>query len=166
MDVSVRHATAADLAAMLDIYNDVIARTTAVYTEESVSVTDYLSRYEARQAKGYPTLVATQESNIIGFASFDDFRAWPCYRYSVEHSVHVAEGFRRQGVGHKLLSAIHEAAALTGKHALIGGIDAQNAASRRLHANHGFTEVGCMREVGRKFDRWLDLIFVQKLLRS
>jgi phosphinothricin acetyltransferase len=103
-------------------------------------------------------------AGVFGFASFGDFRAWPCYRHTVELSVHVAAGRRGAGIGRALISALLPLAAALGKHVMIAAVDADNAASIHLHERLGFERVAHLREVGRKFDRWLDLVFLQRYL--
>jgi phosphinothricin acetyltransferase len=109
-------------------------------------------------------LVTADASGICGLATFGDFRAWPGYRFTVEHSVHVRADCRGQGVGTQLAQALLPRAAACNKHIMIAGVDAANAASIRFHERLGFTQVGHLREVGYKFDRWLDLVFLQRRL--
>ncbi len=155
-----------DLPGILAIYNHVIAASTAVYSEETVTLDDRRSWFQGRLAQGYPVLVARDESGVLGFASFGDFRAWPCYRHTVEHSVHVRENQRGRGIGTALVQALLGRARDRGKHVIVAGIDADNSVSLRLHARLGFDQVGRFREVGRKFDRWLDLVFLQRRLAA
>jgi L-amino acid N-acyltransferase len=162
--VQIRDAGAQDLPAILAIYNDVIATTTAVFSEISVSLEERREWWNARRAQGYPVLIAQHSGAIAGFASFGDFRAWPGYRHTVEHSVHVSADCRGVGIGRQLVAALLPRARTLNKHAMIAGIDADNHASIRLHAGLGFVQVGHLREVARKFDRWLDLIFMQRLI--
>ena len=167
--MDIRTATEKDLPAILAIHNEVIANTTAVYSEQAVTLDDRLAWFQARRAAGYPVLVAiagspVAGSPVVGFASFGDFRAWPCYRHTVEHSVHVAAQYRGAGIGKALLGALLPLAAAQAKHVMIAGIDADNAASIRLHERLGFEHVAHLRQVGRKFDRWLDLLFLQRYL--
>ena len=149
---------------LLNIYNEVIANTTAVYAERPVTLDDRLDWFRGRQRQKYPVLVATDESGVIGFASFGDFRAAPCYRFTVEHTVHVRADRRQRGVGRALLEALIPQAAALGKHVLIAGVDASNEGSMELHRRLGFEPVARFREVGRKFDRWLDLVFMQRFV--
>jgi phosphinothricin acetyltransferase len=100
----------------------------------------------------------------VGFSSFGDFRSWPGYRFTVEHSLHVRADRRRQGVGRRLLLPLFDRAMRLGKHVMIAGVDADNSASRRLHAGLGFREVAHLQEVGFKFGRWLDLVLMQRML--
>ena len=123
---------------------------------------DYRARFDVRDAQGHPTLVAMAESELLGFGSFGEFRAWPCYSLTVEHSLHVAREHRSRGVGRRLLFALCDEVTRRGKHVMIGGIDADNAVSLHLHESVGFVRAGHLKEVGRKFGRWLDLVFMQK----
>jgi phosphinothricin acetyltransferase len=162
---SVRAAREVDLPGILAIYNDVIATSTAVYTSEPSSLEERRAWFSARGAQGFPVLVAVDGSAILGFASFGEWRgAWPGYRYTVEHSVHVRQDVRGQGIGRGLVEALFPLALARGKHVMIGGIDADNHASIRFHARLGFERVALFCEVGHKFGRWLDLIFMQRFL--
>jgi L-amino acid N-acyltransferase len=162
--VTVRDAESADLPGILAIYNDVIATSTAVYSDTPATLEDRITWRESRVALGYPVLVAADDSGVIGFASFGDFRSWPGYRFSVEHSVHVRADRRGNGVGAALMTPLIARAAALGKHVMIGGVDAQNEASLRFHERLGFERVAHFREVGFKFGRWLDLVFLQRFL--
>lgn len=161
----VRPADPADLPAILAIYNEVIATSTAVYAFDPVPLAERTAWYEARRALGYPVLVADDGGRVVGFSSFGDWRgAWPGYRHTVEHSVHVAAGLRGRGVGSALVAALLPLARDAGKHVMVGAVDAANEPSLRFHDKLGFERVGHFREVGRKFDRWLDLVFVQRIV--
>jgi L-amino acid N-acyltransferase len=162
--MEIRDAMQADLPGMLDIYNEVVANSTAIYSEAATSLSEFAARLKLREEQNYPTLVAESGGEVLGFASFGDFRAWPCYRYTVEHTVHVRSDQRGQGIGRSLLEALIPRASALGKHVLIAGIDADNARSIRLHQRMGFEAIAHFREVGRKFDRWLDLVFMQRFL--
>ena len=162
--MDIRDANATDLPGILAIYNDVIATSTAVYSDTPATLDDRTAWWQTRVAQGYPVLVATDESGVAGFASFGDFRAWPGYRFSVEHSVHVRSDRRGQGIGTLLVSAVVREASALGKHVMIAGIDADNAASIRMHERLGFERVAHFRQVGFKFGRWLDLVFLQRFL--
>jgi L-amino acid N-acyltransferase YncA len=154
----------AQLPEILAIYNEVIRNTTAVYSDKEVTLEDREKWFDAKGAQGFPVLVATDSSGVVGFGTFGEFRAWPCYRASVEHSVHVRADFRRRGVGRALVEALIDAAAAMQKHVMIAGIDAENVNSISLHESLGFEVVGHFREVGRKFGRWLDLKFMQRFI--
>ncbi|MCA3631577.1 MAG: N-acetyltransferase [Methylobacterium sp.] len=161
----IRPANEADLAAITAIFNEVILNSTAIYADEPVDIADRAGWFEARRAAGYPVLVAEAGGEVIGFASFGDWRgAWSGYRHSVEHSVHVRADRRGRGAGSAMVAALFPLARDLGKHVMIGGIDAENAASIAMHQRLGFARVAHFREVGRKFDRWLDLVFMQRFL--
>ena len=162
--MEIRDAGVDDLPGLLAIYNEVIATSTAIYTEQPATLDDRVTWWNARIAQGYPVLVATDGSGVIGFASFGDFRSWPGYRFTVEHSVHVRADRRGGGVGTALMRVLLARAADLGKHVMIAGVDADNQASLQFHERLGFRRVAHFNEVGFKFDRWLDLVFLQRLL--
>jgi L-amino acid N-acyltransferase len=165
MSLTVRNANLADVPAILEIYNDVIATSTAVYTSEPRSLEDRLDWFKDRVAKGFPVLAAYHGDTLVGFATYGEWRgSWAGYFYTVEHSIHIAAGFRGQGIGNSLMRALIERAKAQGKHVMLGGVDASNEQSLKFHRGLGFEPVSHFKEVGRKFDRWLDLVFVQKLL--
>jgi phosphinothricin acetyltransferase len=162
--MQIRPATPDDLPAILDIYNEVIRHSTAVYCDDPVDLAERQAWFAARQDKGYPVLVACDAGSVIGYASFGDFRSFPGYRYTVEHSVHIMPAARGKGIGAQLVNALLPLARKQGKHVMVGAIDAANEGSIRFHRRLGFVEVARMPEVGFKFDRWLDLVFMQRAL--
>ena len=157
-------ATESDLEGITRIYNEVIANSTAVFANLPVTAQERRSWWQARTAQGYPVLVARDAHGVAAFGSFSDFRAWPGYRFTVEHTLHVRTDARGHGIGTQLLRALIERAGALGKHVMIAGVDADNASSIRLHERLGFTRAGRLHEVGYKFDRWLDLVFLQRAL--
>jgi L-amino acid N-acyltransferase YncA len=159
-----RPAAHADLAGITAIYNEVIASSTAIYSYVPVTLEDRTQWLSAREQQGYPVLVAADGSEILGFSTFGDWRSWPGYRFTVEHSVHIQAAHRGQGIGKALVQALFPLALALDKHVMIGGIDAANQASIRFHERLGFVPTGEIREVGHKFGRWLDLGFMQRLL--
>jgi phosphinothricin acetyltransferase len=160
----IRPATEADLPAITAIYNDVIATSTAIYMDDPVGLEDRRAWFAARRAAAYPVLVAEDAAGVLGFATFGDFRAFPGYRHCVEHSVHIRADARGRGLGGALVTALFDPARALGKHVMIAGIDAANDGSIRLHERLGFTRGAVLREVGRKFGRWLDLEFMHRFL--
>ncbi|MFN3513827.1 MAG: GNAT family N-acetyltransferase [Phenylobacterium sp.] len=164
--VRVREAGASDLPGVLAIYNQAILETTAVWSNAPVDLNNRREWLKDRQVRGFPVLVAEADGAVCGFASFGEFRAWPGYVHTVEHSVYVAQDWRRHGVGRALLEELIEAAKTLQKHVLIAGIEAENSASLKLHAALGFEHAGRLHQVGAKFGRWLDLVFMELRLDS
>jgi len=163
--ITLRAARADDLPAMTALYNHVVAQSTAIYTSKPSTLTERQDWLRTRLGGGYPVQAALLGDEVVGYASFGEFRgAWPGYLHSVEHSVYVRADRRRQGIGALLLASLFPLAAAMNKHVMIGGIDAANEASLRLHEQLGFERVAHFREVGRKFGRWLDLVFVQRFI--
>jgi L-amino acid N-acyltransferase len=162
--MTIRDAIENDLPAITAIYNDVLLNSTAIYRDEPATVAERIAFWQSRKANNYPTIVACDGDSIVGFASFGDFRAWPGYRFTVEHTVHVHREHRGQGIGSELVKALIPIAAAAGKHVMIGGIDADNTASLRFHQRLGFEQVAHFKQVGFKFGRFLDLLFVQRLV--
>lgn len=162
MTPEVRHATEDDLGGILAIHNAVVAESTAIFTEELDTLAGRRAWFGRRVELGYPVLVADDGSGgVAGFASFGPFRDWPGFASTVEHSVHVRADRRGHGVGTALVEEMLRDAEALGKHAVVAGIDADNAGSIALHRRLGFVEVARMPEVARKWDRWLTLVLLQ-----
>lgn len=165
--MEIRDAVEADLPAICDIYNDAVANTTAIWNDTIVDIANRAAWMKARNAAGFPVIVAlTEEGEVAGYASFGEWRAFDGYRYTVEHSVYVRHHQRGGGIGRALMSELIERAEALGKHVMVAGIESGNLASIRLHEGLGFEQTGHMREVGTKFGRWLDLTFMQRILRT
>lgn len=151
--------------AILDIFNEAIVHSTALYDYQPRTLQNMVTWFEVKRAGGFPVIgIEDSDGSLIAFGSFGTFRAWPAYKYTVEHSVYVHKAHRGRGLGIAVMRALVEAARQRGVHALIGGIDASNAGSIALHERLGFRHVGTLPEVGFKFGRWLDLAFYQLLL--
>jgi len=155
--VTVRDATDADLPVIRDIYNDAVEHTTAIWNEILVDVDNRREWLAARRAKGFPVIVAQRGDEVLGYASYGDWRAFDGYRHTVEHSIYIDKSARGGGVGETLMRALIERARAADIHVMIASIEAQNAPSIRLHEKLGFRIVGIFSEVGTKFGRWLDL---------
>ena len=162
--LSIADLRESDIPAALAIYNDVIATTTAVYSETPVTADYWAGWFAARRSRGFPVLAAYKDGELIGFGSYGEFRPWPCYEPTVEHSVHIRADRRRHGAGTRLVQALMERAVDAGKYVMIAGIDAENASSLALHTKLGFVEVGRLPAVARKFGRWLDLVYLHRKL--
>jgi phosphinothricin acetyltransferase len=159
--MQIRDAAPTDFDEITAIYNEILTNSTAIYNDRPVTCQDRLAWRNARLAQGYPVLVATDDNRILGFGSFGDFRPWPGYRFTVEGTVHIHGDARGRGVGTMLLRAIVDRAQTLGKHTMIAGVDSENAASIRFLERFGFQQAGRLHEVGFKFNRFLDLVFMQ-----
>jgi L-amino acid N-acyltransferase YncA len=162
----IRYAQAADLGAILDIYNDAILNTTSVYYYNPHTIEDMLYWYEKKVKDGFPVLVFEENNHVIGFATFGHFRARPAYKYTVEHSVYVHKDHRGKGVAIKLMIDLIKIANERGYATMVAEIDSGNEVSRVMHENLGFTNCGTIRGVGYKFGKWLDVTFYQYELRG
>ena len=162
--MDIRSADAADLPSILAIYNDAVVNTTAIWNDDIVDLDNRRAWLEARERQGYPVFVAVEDSLVLGYGSYGDFRPFQGYRFTVENSVYVASAARGKGVGAVLLEALVAHAGTAGKHVMIAAITAGNEASLRLHARQGFAEMGSLGEVVFKFGRYLDLVLMEKRL--
>lgn len=161
--MNIRQAQAADAAAIVDITNAVIRDTLITFTTTERSVDSVSADIEAR-GPGY--LVAEKNGRVLGFATFGPFRSGPGYAQSREHTIQLAPEIRGQGVGRALMRALEAAARAEGVHVLVAGISSANPGAIAFHAALGFTQVGCMPEVGFKWGKWLDLVLMQKILAA
>ncbi|PZM17127.1 GNAT family N-acetyltransferase [Rhizobium tubonense] len=155
--VTLRDATEADMAEVRDIYNHAVEHTTAIWNETLVDVANRLEWLRARKARGFPVVIAEKDGKVAGYASYGDWRAFDGYRHTVEHSVYVDKDCRGLGIGEGLMRELILRASKADIHVMIAGIEAENAASIRLHEKLGFRIAGTFSEVGIKFGRWLDL---------
>lgn len=162
----IRDATVDDLPAIVDVLN-VALGTTTIYSERPYTVADRTAWLAARRERGFPVVVAEVDGGFAGFGSYGDFRdshALPAYATTVEHSVYVVGERAGGGVGAALMHELVERARAAGVHVMVGAIDAENHGSIRFHERLGFTEVGRMPEIARKWDRWLELVLMQRIL--
>ncbi len=161
----IRDAVSADLPAIRDIFNDAVLNTTAIWMDSTVDLANREVWLAARAQQGYPILVAIDAADeVVGYASYGDWRPFDGFCNTVEHSVYVRSDQRGKGLGPLLMQALIERAKAGGKHVLVAAIESGNAASIRLHERLGFITTGQMPQVGRKFGRWLDLTFMQLIV--
>lgn len=159
--MSIRFATKEDCAAIAEIYNHAVMHTAAIWNDKTVDTDNRIAWFEARQFAHFPVLVSEENGVVTGYSSYGDWRAFDGFRHTVEHSVYVHPHHQGKGLGRALLAALIEEARRRGKHVMVAGIEAQNAASLHLHETLGFITTGQMPQVGTKFGRWLDLTFMQ-----
>jgi L-amino acid N-acyltransferase len=154
-------------AAILAIFNDAIVNSTALYDYKPRVIESMAQWFVTKTLNNFPVIgLESDEGELMGFASYGIFRAFPAYKYTIEHSVYVHKDHRGKGIGALLLKALIEEAQTRNVHVMVGGIDASNQASIALHEKFGFTHSGTVREAGFKFGRWLDLAFYQKTLKT
>lgn len=156
MEYNIRKATQSDLSSILEIVNHAIANTTAIYDYDPRSIEQQTVIFETKKANGFPLFVLEVENQILGFGTYDTFRTKIGYRFTVEHSVYVKDGSAGKGIGALLLQKLIETAKEENYHIMIGVIDASNENSIKFHERFGFQSIGILKEVGFKFDRWLD----------
>ena len=155
-----RHADA-----ILEVFNEAILNSTALYDYKPRAAPSMAPWFEGKRNGGVPVIgLEDGDGRLLAFGSYGAFRAWPAYKYSVEHSVYVHKDHRGHGLGRVIMQELVAAARGNDVHAMIGGIDATNASSIALHERLGFRHVGTLPQIGFKFGRWLDLAFYQLLL--
>lgn len=165
--IRIRPADRADLPAILAIYNEAVLTTTASYDYEPRSQEAQEAWFDDHATRNLPVLVAESDAGeILGWSTLSTFRPRPGYRFTCENSVYVAASARGRGLGKRLLAPLIEDARRLGFRSIIAVIDARNEVSLRLHENFGFERAALLRNVGYKFDRWLDIVFMQLQLRS
>ncbi|MBC8003527.1 MAG: N-acetyltransferase [Opitutaceae bacterium] len=163
----IRETRREDLPAILEIYNDAVLHTTATYDYEPRTLEHRIAWFEDHQKQDYATFVAEElGGEIVGWSALNRFHDRAGYRLTSENSVYVAARHRGRGVGKLLVPPLIEAAKRRGLHAIIAVIDATNDASIRLHSRFGFETVGHFKQTGYKFNRWLDVIYMELVLET
>jgi phosphinothricin acetyltransferase len=161
----IRDAVEADLPQVVAIQNALLATTTIEWRDEPHTVAERRVWLADHQSAGHPVLVAVEGEQVLGFATYGEFRdiaKWPGYRYVVEHTVHVRDDQWGSGVGRRLVEALAERARADGIRAIVAAVDGSNEDSVRFHERVGFVEVGRLPRIGFKHDRWLDLVLLQR----
>jgi L-amino acid N-acyltransferase len=161
--MQIRLAAPGDFPAIDAIYTHYVLNTTVTYHLEPLSAEERRA-WQAEHGPLYPMTVAEEAGEVLGWASLSPFRPRPAYRRTVENSVYVRHDLRGRGIGSRLLEDLLRRAVEAGHHSVIAVIDSAQDASVRIHARHGFAEVGRLKEVGFKFDKWLDIILMQLML--
>ncbi|PCJ85492.1 MAG: GNAT family N-acetyltransferase [Hyphomicrobiales bacterium] len=162
---SIRPAQEKDLPAIVEIYNQAVRETTAIWNDVEVDLDNRLVWFNARLAAGFPVFVGVDDDDTaIGYASYGPFRPFDGYAKTVENSVYVAPVAHGKGLGKALVQTLTEHASGAGLHIMVAAIEAENTVSIRLHEKLGFVETGRMPQVGRKFGRLLDLVLLQRSL--
>jgi len=157
----IRQATEKDLMDILEIYNDAILSTTAIYDYKSHTLDDRMQWYEKKKQDGYPLLVFEKNDKVVAFATFSPFRAYPAFKYTIEHSIYVHKDYRNLGIGKILLKELIDIANVDEYATMVACIDSLNENSIKIHEKFGFKYSGTVIKAGFKFGKWLDLVFYQ-----
>ncbi len=165
MQIKIRPAIFSDLDTILEIVNHQILHSTSIYDYEPRDFEAQKKWFDDKLAHNIPVIVAELENTPIGFATYGTFREKVGYRFTVEHSVYVADEFIGKGAGKFLLAELIQLGIKQGYHTMIGVVDSENKGSILFHQKFGFEIVGTMKESGYKFDRWLNSVFMQLMLR-
>jgi len=161
---TIRLATVDDLTAINDIYNYYVPRSTCTYQLEPETIEARTRWFHEHDPERYPVVVAERGGEVVGWGSLSKFRERAAYAPTVEGSVYIRHDCHRQGLGRMILLDLIERARAAGYHSLIGGVDAEQTASIALQESLGFQRVAHLKQVGYKFDRWLDVIYLQLML--
>lgn len=164
MSASLRPARITDLYSILEITNYEILNSTVLYEYETRTIEQQTDWFNEKLTHNWPIIVAESEGLVIGFGTFGSFRARPAYSKSIEHSVYVHKDYRGKAVGNALMVELIRLAKENGFHTMIAGIDSSNMGSVEFHRKFGFEMVGTFKEVGFKFDKWLNVVFMQLML--
>ena len=164
MEIKIRDYQNQDCPAILDIINDAILNSTALYDYNVRTLATQEAIFEDKISTGFPIFVAEIENKIAGFGYYSEFRFREAYKFTVEHSVYAQKNHIGKGIGKLLLTELIKTAKSQNLHTMIGVIDSENTTSIDFHKKFGFEEVGFIKESGYKFDRWLHSVIVQKML--
>ncbi|MBV8574516.1 MAG: N-acetyltransferase [Acetobacteraceae bacterium] len=163
--MQIRDAALSDIPEIQSIYAHHVLYGTGTFEEVPPSVEAVTERFREGQARGWAWLVAIDETGVLGFAFYTQFRDRPAYRFTAENSIYVREDVRGQGVGKALVAKLIETAAANGFRQMVAVIgDSENVGSIGVHASLGFHRVGILRSAGMKFGRWLDAVYMQRAL--
>jgi len=165
MEIQIRAYQTEDTQAILDVINYNILHSTALYDYTIRNFEQQKAILEDKTNKGFPVIIAEINGIVVGFGMYSEFRFREAYKFTVEHSVYVSEKYIGKGIGKTLLSELILLAKAQGLHTMIGVIDSENQGSIHFHEQFGFKTVGIIKESGYKFDRWLDSVFMQLLLK-
>lgn len=162
-EVKVRPAAEADLPAVRAIYNFYVRTSTCTFQEEEETEAERLAWFRGR-APAHPVIVAEVGGEVVAWAALSPWKSRSGYRHSAEASVYVKEGLHRRGIGRRLMEELVELGRAAGLHTIVGGACTEQPASIALQETLGFVRVAHFRQTGRKFGRWLDVVYLQRML--
>jgi phosphinothricin acetyltransferase len=165
MEIYLRPYIESDAQTILEIINYNIINSTSLYDYNPRTLEQQKYILQDKITKGYPVIVAILNNEVVGFGSYSEFRFREAYKYTVEHSIYVSNNFQGIRIGHLLIEELIKIARNQKLHTMIGVIDAENQGSVKFHQKYGFKNVGVIKESGYKFDRWLDSVFMQLILK-
>ena len=157
----IREMKLEDVEKILEIYNDAILHTTAIYKYQPETLEEKQQWFKNKHENGEPLFVYEEDGEVVGYATYGQFKPYPAYQYAVEHSVYIHNNHHRKGIGSKLMKFLIEEAKQREVKTMIACIDAENKGSILIHEKLGFTYRGTLKNTGYKFGRWLDLVFYQ-----
>ena len=160
----IRDAVEGDIPVITEIFNSVIDSSNSVYREERVPQSERLEWFHDKRSHGYPIIVVEVNGTVVAYGGFGSFRAAQGYRLTVEHTIHVAEAYRKRGIGRTILTELIKRAKESGYHLMIGAIDSENVGSIKLHEEYGFTECARIKDAALKHGKFLTLILMEKIL--
>ncbi len=160
----IREAIEGDIPVITEIFNSVIDSSNSVYREERVPQSERLEWFRDKRSHSFPVIVAEIEGVVVGYGGFGSFRAAQGYRLTVEHTIHVAEAYRKRGIGRTILTELIKRAKEGEYHLMIGAIDSENVGSIKLHEEYGFTECARIKDAALKHGKFLTLVLMEKIL--
>jgi phosphinothricin acetyltransferase len=164
MEIKIRPYKKEDATAILEIINNAILTSTALYDYQPRTLQNQVVIFDDKLAKGFPIIVATVSEQVVGFGYYSEFRFREAYKFTVEHSVYANKDFIGKGIGKLIMQHLIDLAKTQKLHTMIAVIDAENESSIAFHEQFGFKTVGIIKESGFKFDRWLHSVMMQKML--
>ncbi|HEY5560295.1 MAG TPA: GNAT family N-acetyltransferase [Clostridiaceae bacterium] len=162
----IRDGKEEDLESILDIYNDAILNTTAIYDYKVHTLSDREIWYKDKLSEGFPLIVFEEDNKVLGYASYGSFRAYPAFKYTVENSLYVHKDYRNKGIGTLLLKELIKIAEDKGFKVMVAAIDGDNTKSILMHERFGFKYSGTINKAGYKFKKWLNLVFYDLELKG
>src|SRR6478672_185872 len=164
MEIKIRPYQFSDTSAILEIINDAILTSTALYDYQPRMLAQQMAIFEDKLAKGFPVIVATASEEVVGFGYYSELRFREAYKFTVEHSVYANKNYIGKGIGKLIMQELIDLAQAQKLHTMIAVIDAENEGSISFHEKFGFETVGVIKESGFKFNRWLHSVIMQKML--